>query len=160
MFRLDQPLRKCQNCLYFRHLELIGHPTIGLRQPPKAKVDNPISCASKWPVLAPPQLAGFARPMTELSILFSGLDPSIQAGIESEFVASGNNKVGMHIQKALDVLDRCKDAFVEWRYNSVDQKAFRHGIYDAPVVVPVLREAIWKREPSLKSVLKMMDGEG
>jgi hypothetical protein len=43
---------------------LIGHPTIGLRQPPKAKVDNPISRASKWPVLARPLLAGFARPMT------------------------------------------------------------------------------------------------
>jgi hypothetical protein len=50
--------------LYFRHLELIGHPSIGLRQPPNAKVDNPISCASKWPVLARPRLAGFARPMT------------------------------------------------------------------------------------------------
>ncbi len=24
--------RKCQNCLYFRHLELIGHRTIGFRQ--------------------------------------------------------------------------------------------------------------------------------
>src|SRR5271170_1130415 len=56
--------RKCQNCLYFRHLELIGHRSIGLRRPPKAKVDNPISCASKWPVLARPRLAGFARPMT------------------------------------------------------------------------------------------------
>src|SRR5271154_397874 len=56
--------RKCQNCLYFRHLELIGHPTIGLRHLPKAKVDNPISCASKWPVLPRPRLAGFARPMT------------------------------------------------------------------------------------------------
>jgi len=51
--------RKCQDCLYFRHLELIGHRSIGLRKLPKAKVDNPISCASKWPVLPRPQLAGF-----------------------------------------------------------------------------------------------------
>jgi hypothetical protein len=60
--------RKCQNCLNFRHLELIGHRSIGSRQPPKAKVDNPISCASKWPVLARPQLAGFARPMTGINV--------------------------------------------------------------------------------------------
>src|SRR5208337_2362106 len=57
--------RKCQNCLNFRHLELIRHRTIRLRREPKANGNGQISSSSKWPVLARPSLAGFARPLTE-----------------------------------------------------------------------------------------------
>src|SRR5208337_4244847 len=56
--------RKCQNCLNFRHLELIRHRTIRLRREPKANGNGQISSSSKWPVLARPSLAGFARPLT------------------------------------------------------------------------------------------------
>jgi len=56
--------RKCQNRLYFRHLELIRHRTIRFRREPKANGNGQISSSSKWPVLARPSLAGFARPLT------------------------------------------------------------------------------------------------
>jgi hypothetical protein len=56
--------RKSQNCLYFRHLELIRHRPIRLRQKPKANGNGQISSLSKWLVLARPSVAGFARPMT------------------------------------------------------------------------------------------------
>src|SRR5206468_12281182 len=65
----DVPVRpaascKCQNCLYFRHLELIGHPVAVSRLNPEADGNDLISCLSKWPVLPRPSVAGFARPMT------------------------------------------------------------------------------------------------
>jgi hypothetical protein len=56
--------RKCQNCLNFGHLELIRHSIVRSRREPEANDKGRISAFSKWPVLARPSVAGFARPMT------------------------------------------------------------------------------------------------
>jgi hypothetical protein len=58
--------RKCQNRLYFGHLELICHRSVRFRREPKANGNGQISRSSKWPVLPRPSLAGFARPMTPM----------------------------------------------------------------------------------------------
>lgn len=58
--------RKCQNCLYFGHLELIRHPIVHFRREPEANDKGQISSSSKWPVLVRPSLAGYARPLTQL----------------------------------------------------------------------------------------------
>src|SRR5208337_1094827 len=69
--------RKCQNCLNFRHLELIRHRTIRLRREPKANGNGQISSSSKWPVLARPSLAGFARPLTDTDFAWTGYDVTV-----------------------------------------------------------------------------------
>jgi len=56
--------RKCQNRLYFGHLELICHRNVRFRREPKANGNGQISSSSKWPALARPSLAGFECRLT------------------------------------------------------------------------------------------------
>jgi ABC-type spermidine/putrescine transport system permease subunit II len=52
-------------CLYIRHFELIRHPFVRSFEISKVRTVGTNPFASKWLVLARPQVAGFERPVTE-----------------------------------------------------------------------------------------------
>jgi hypothetical protein len=95
----------------------------------------------------------------ELNVLFHGLDPGIRSRIEAAFKTSGKTVlVLIPTLTVAEVLDRCKDAFVEWRYLH-EEKPINHAIYDAVQVLPSVRSVVWEQMPTLEKILPLMPWE-
>jgi hypothetical protein len=79
------------------------------------------------------------------------MTPAHRARIEHEYAANATGFTGT--LKVPDILDRCGDAFINWRYLNEDNPANAGKTYDASLVLPHLKEVIWQDVPALKLVL-------
>ncbi len=92
-----------------------------------------------------------------LDALFGALLPDHRLRIEQAYEKSfGPPRVGM---KLADIVKRCSDAFVEWRYLNEGKYNIASGVYDAALVLPPVRQIICEDVPALKMILPLLPNQ-
>jgi Nucleotidyl transferase AbiEii toxin, Type IV TA system len=130
--------------LNFGHLELIRHPIVRSRREPGTNDNGRISAFSKWPVLARPSLAGFARPMTAE---FSG---------EIEELRRRALQLGSGARFLIDI---SKYEYVQQKEEH-DFEGFRIFVYSPAMIVCEKLRAICQQMPEYAPVVKRTQRPG